>query len=380
MKQLPIRRGLEWAYEWCSRHRLFVFITLLPTLLSLIYFSFVASDVYISDSSFIVRSPQEQAGSDALGGLLRSVGFARAQDDAYTVAEYLQSRDAVRALDADPALHLGRAFSSPGVDRISRFGGLTFDTSFEALYLYSQNKITATLDQSSSIIELETKAFSADDAWRIDEVLLDQADVLVNQLNEQARQDMIRFDLQAVERDQKAVMQAELALSEYRNRRHVLEPEKEAVPSFDLISKLQGELIQALIDEFKLELVAHENPAVEVAKQRVTLLRKAIEDERGRIAGGGAESLAGKTVEYQRLLIEREAADKMLASALAGLEQARNQELKKQLYLERIAEPSKPDYPLEPHRVRNIVVTLVLSLMIWGIIALLAAGVREHAS
>jgi capsular polysaccharide transport system permease protein len=380
MRPLNVKRGLEWAYQWCLRHRLFVLITLVPTLLSLVYFSFVASDVYVSDSSFIIRSPQEQSGSDALGGLLRSVGFARAQDDAYTVEEYLQSRDALHTLDADPALRIRRAFSSPSVDRISRFGGLTFDTSFEALYLYSQNKITATLDQSSSIIELETRAFSADDAWRMDEVLLDQADVLVNKLNEQARQDMIRFDLEAVERDQKAVMQAEVALGEYRNRRRVLEPEKEAVPSFDLISKLQGELIQALTDEFKLELVAHENPAVEVAKQRVTLLRKAIEDERSRVAGAGAESLAGKTVEYQRLLVEREAADKMLGQALGALEQARNQELKKQLYLERIAEPSRPDYPLEPHRVRNIFVTLIISLMIWGIVALLAAGVREHAS
>ena len=372
--------AIEWGYQWCARHRMLVLVTLLPTLLSLIYFGAVASDVYVSASAFVVRSPQEQAGSDALGGLLRSVGFARAQDDAYTVEEFLQSRDALHALDNDPILHIGRAFASSSVDRISRFGGLTGDTSFESLYLFYQKKMTATLDQSSSIIELQTKAFSAEHAYRMNEVLLQQADVLVNRLNELARQDMIRFDLAEVKRDQKQLMQAELALGEYRNRARVLEPEREATPALEFIEKLQDELIGALTEQFQLELVAHENPRLQVVKQRVSLLRQEIERERKGIAGAGEQSLAGKTVEYRRLLVERESADRMLANALAGLEQSRNQAMKKQLYLERIAEPSKPDYALEPRRVRDILVTLVISLMIWGILRLVIAGVKEHAS
>lgn len=376
----PVRRALESAYRWCTRHRLFVFITLLPTLLAIIYFGLAASDVYVSDSSFVVRTPQEQSGSDALGGLLRSVGFARAQDDAYTVEEFLQSRDALRALDEDRSLHIGRAFASASVDRISRFGGLTGDTSFEALFLYYQKKVTATLDPNSSIIELETKAFTATDAWRMNELLLQQADALVNKLNEQARQDMIRFDLAEVERDQQEVMKRELALGEYRNRMHVLEPEKEAIPSFEYVTHLQDELVTALIEQFQLEMVARDNPRLQVAKQRVTLLQQEIDREKNRIAGSGSQSLAGKAIEYQRLLVERESADKMLAGALSGLEQARNQALKKQLYLERIAEPSKPDYALEPRRLRDVLVTLIISLMIWGIVGLLVAGVKEHQS
>ena len=93
---------------------------------------------------------------------------------------------------------------------------------------------------------------------------------------------------------------------------------------------------------------------------------------------GGALSLANKAAEYQRLALEREFADKQLASALASLEQARSEAQRKQVYIERIAQPSLPDIALEPRRLRSIVATFVLGLVAWGILSMLLAGVREH--
>ena len=68
----------------------------------------------------------------------------------------------------------------------------------------------------------------------------------------------------------------------------------------------------------------------------------------------------------------------VLGAALASLEIARNDAQRKQLYLERIVSPSLPDSATEPRRLRNIFVTLIVSLMLWGILSLLIAGVREH--
>ena len=68
----------------------------------------------------------------------------------------------------------------------------------------------------------------------------------------------------------------------------------------------------------------------------------------------------------------------MLASSMSTLELARSEAQRKQLYLERIVQPNKPDSATEPRRIRNIFVTLAVSLIIWGIISLLVAGIREH--
>ena len=59
-------------------------------------------------------------------------------------------------------------------------------------------------------------------------------------------------------------------------------------------------------------------------------------------------------------------------------EQARNEAQRKQLYLGRVAQPNLPDYPVEPRRLRNIAATLMLGLIVWGILSILVAGVREH--
>lgn len=51
----------------------------LPTALATAYFGFIASDVYISESRFVVRSPDKQTAS-GLGVLLKSAGFSNSGD------------------------------------------------------------------------------------------------------------------------------------------------------------------------------------------------------------------------------------------------------------------------------------------------------------
>jgi capsular polysaccharide transport system permease protein len=80
----------------------------------------------------------------------------------------------------------------------------------------------------------------------------------------------------------------------------------------------------------------------------------------------------------QRLILEKDFADRQLAAAMAALEQARSEALRQQLYIERVAQPQVPDSSLEPDRLRGVLTVFVLGLLFWGIISLLVSGVREH--
>ena len=88
--------------------------------------------------------------------------------------------------------------------------------------------------------------------------------------------------------------------------------------------------------------------------------------------------MAKKAAQYQRLALDREFADKQLASTLASLEIARNDAQRKQLYLERIVQPNLPDKAMQPKRLRAIITAFVLGMIVWGVLAMLIAGVREH--
>ena len=352
----------------------FILTVVVPTLLSVIYFGFIASDVYISESRFVVRSPERQTASP-LGVLLTGSGFSSSQDDTYTVQDFMLSRDALKSLN--DKLGIGKAFASKDVDIFSRFAGLDWDDSFEALHSYYQKKIDIQLDAPSSITTLTVRSFTAEDAFRINQQLLEMSEALVNQLNELGRQDMIRFASSEVRNAENKAKAAGLALSDYRNQKGVIDPESQSTIELQQIAKLQDELLAAQAQLVQLQTFTKNNPQIPSMQLRVQNLRKEIDAETRQVTGGN-RSLANKAAEYQRLALEREFADKQLGSALASLEQARIEAQRKQLYLERIVQPSKPDMAMEPRRIRGVLSTLVLGLIVWGVLSLLIAGVKEH--
>ena len=359
-------KGMNW---------LFLLTVVLPTLLSIIYFGLIASDVYISESRFVVRSPERQTASP-LGMLLKGTGFARSQDDSYTVQDFILSRDALKSLNEK--LSIEKAFASKGVDVFNRFAGLTWwDKSFEALHKYYQKKVDIQLDGQSSITTLTVRSFTAEDAFRINQQLLEMAESLVNQLNELGRQDMIRFATGEVHNAEKTAKAAGLALSIYRNQKGVIDPERQTTIELEQVSKLQDELLATQAQLVQLQTFAKNNPQIPSLQLRIQNLRQEIDAETTQVAGSD-RSLAKKAAEYQRLALEREFADKQLGSALVSLEQARNEAQRKQLYLEHIVQPSKPDKAMEPRRVRSILTTLIMGMISWGVLSILLAGVREH--
>lgn len=355
-------------------NRLFLLTVVVPTALAVVYFGLLASDVYISESRFVVRSPERQSTS-GLGMILKGVGFSRAQDDAYTVHDYVLSRDALKALN--DKLGLAQAFGNREIDRISRFAGLDLDDSFEALHRYYQKKVELQQDSTSSISSLTVRAFSAEDAVQINRLLLDLSEALVNRLNERGRQDMIRYAAAEVADAETKAKAAALAVSNYRNTRGVVDPERQATVQLQQVARLQDELIATNAQLAQLRTFTPQNPQIPSLQLRARTLQAEINAETTKVTGGDS-SLANKAAQYQRLALEREFADRQLASALMSLEQARNEAQRQQVYLERIVQPSTPDVAVEPRRMRNIFATFVLGLVAWGILSMLLAGVREH--
>lgn len=356
------------------QNKLLLVTTIIPTALAILYFGLIASDVYISESRFVVRSPEKQSTSP-LGLMLKGAGFSKAQDDSYTVQDYVLSRDALKALDEE--LKIKDAYSSSSIDLFSRFAGTDWDNSLEAFHQYYQKKISVQLDSASSITTLTVRAFSSEASHLINQRLVDLAENLVNKLNERGRQDMIRFAADEVVQAQSNAKAAALALSQYRNAKGVIDPEKQSLIPLQQVAKLQDELIATRSQVMQLEKLAKDNPQLPVLRQRVGLLESEIEAETRRVAGG-ERSLAGKAAEYQRLALEKEFSDKMLGSAMSTLEQAKNEAQRKQLYLERVVQPNIPDRAMEPRRLRGVAATFVIGLILFGILTMLVAGIREH--
>lgn len=353
---------------------LFVSVVVAPTAIAAIYFGFLASDLYVSQSQFVVRSPDKPAAT-GLGVLLKSVGFSNAGDEIFITHDYVESRDALKSLNRNG--EIARAYGSPTVSVFDRFNPFGLDGSFEDLYEYYQGKVGVEHDSTSSITTLTVKAFTPEDARRINRQLLDLSESLVNRLNNRGEVDLLgQAQREAREAEQQARLSSQ-ALAAFRQRSGVVDPERQATVQIQLVSKLQDELIGARLQLQQLQSLAPDNPQIPLLQTRIAGLQRQIDAESGR-AAGSQRSLSAAAVQYQRLALDREYADKRLTAALASLQEARNESRRKQAYVERIVEANLPDEAKQPRRLRGILATFILGLVAFGILSMLMAGVREH--
>ena len=362
-------------FEFKRKPLLFVLTVILPVSLAILYFGFFASDVYISESKFVVRSPEKPAAT-SLGVILKTAGFTNAGDEVYAAQTFATSRDALRAINRNDAFL--KAYTRPGISMFDRFNPLGNSGSFEQLYRYFQGKVGLSNDNSTSISTLAVAAYTPEDAKKFNEELLELSEATVNKLNEPGKLDLVRYAEQEVAQAKAQSQSAALALAAYRNNQGVVDPEKQAQAQMEMVSKLQDQLIASKTELAQLERYTPENPRIPIIQTQIGTLQGEINRTMGQVAGNRG-SLAASAVRYQRLLLESQFADKQLAAALATLEDAKSESQRKQAYIERIVQPNLPDSPVEPRRLRGIFATLALSLLAYGILKMLLAGVREHA-
>ena len=151
---------------------LFIAIVAFPVLVAIVYFCLLASDVYISETRFVVRAPGKPSVSP-LGTILSGGGFASANDDSYAVVDYVRSRNALSDSNKDGMVR--RIYSEPGISMIDRFDGPFRGRTNEHLFRYFGNKVDISFDSSSQITTLQVRAYSPEDARALNERLLEHS-------------------------------------------------------------------------------------------------------------------------------------------------------------------------------------------------------------
>lgn len=371
---LPPSR-LDRLRQQARTYRASLLLLWLPTLLAALYYFLIAADLYSSEAKFVVRSPSRVQVSP-LSNLLQSTGITRAQDDVYSVNDFVVSRDAVAALEK--RLPLRAMFKRPEADYLSAYPNLFYDESAEDFYRYYLSRVTVSYDTTSGISTITVKAFRADDARKIAETLIEESEALVNRLNDRARRNAIADAQADVTLAESRVIAAQKQVLGYRTREELLDPAKASGALFDAVAKLKAELIASQIRLADLERSSPDSPLKAGLQSRIAALQTQVQTEQAKLAGRSG-SLAPKIPEYEQLMLQQELAAKGLASTMASLESARADARRQQIYLDRVVAPNLPDKALYPKRLVTVLVVFISCFMAFAVGKLLIAGVREHA-
>jgi capsular polysaccharide transport system permease protein len=348
----------------------------LPTLVAGVYFFAIASDLYLSEAKFIVRSPK-QVQTSSIGVLLQSTGLGRAADDTAVVEDFIMSRDAVHKLEEHNDLRavLGR----PEGDLVTRFPGILRRSDFEALFRRYDSFVSVETDSTSGVSALRVKAYRPEDAQAIARALLSYSEQLVNELNERARNDAMDSSRREVDREEAEISRIQSQLTAYRVQQKMLDPKTASTGVLEVIGQMNAAQATARTQLGELLKNSPNSPQIPLVRTRIASLDQLIAEERAKLSGESNSVVAGLT-EYERLTLDRELAEKALASAFTSLEAARLEAQRQQLYIETIAQPNLADYPLYPKRILSFAMVLASCLLAYGIAWLLVISARDHAA
>jgi capsular polysaccharide transport system permease protein len=381
-RPLPARRQAAAATPRPRRGIAFWFalLVLLPTLLTGVYYATYAADLYESEARFIVRGRGSSGGgaSSALSGMLGGggLGIRAGSEEIRAVSDYVLSLDAMQALRRD--IDLVAIWRRPEADLLTMLWWS--EPEAERLLSYYQRRVLLEFNIETGIATLRVRAFRPEDAQTIADRLLKLAETLVNEFSDRTAQDTIRVARGEVEIAEQRVLAARDALTNFREREQALDPTREAAAAMESVTRLEGALAQSRAEfQERRTFMRPDNPQIQLLTNRITALSAQIAVERSRLTQGD-EMVTQRLAQYERLQLEREFADRQLASATSSLETARAEALRQANFLLRVVQPSRPEYALYPTATFNTFAVLAGLSVVFLLGWLMVVGAREHAS
>ena len=361
-KQVSVLRRLPVA---------FLLAVVAPTVLAAIYYLLIATPRYVSEARFVVRAPSQEQPS-SLGVALQGVGIPTSQTDAFAVHEYITSRDALRELQ----VRVDVAGAYRDADPLSRLPRFWEGESFEDLYRGFKGYVTVGYYSTTGISTLRVEAFDPKDAQRIADSLLSGGENLVNRLNLRSRKDAVSEAEGAVAIAQSRLTAAQAKLTAFRNHAGFVDPAKAATVGGEMLGELAVQLATLKAERAQVAADAPQSPQLRILDSRIAAFERQISIEQQKLAGD-ATSLASKISTYEQLAMDRQFADRAFATAMLSLDNAELEARRKSLYLDRIVNPNRPDEPALPLRWMAILAVFGGTLVAYGTIWLIWAGVRE---
>lgn len=346
-----------------------------PTLTSIGYFGFVATDAYESVALFSIQAADARP-SVSLESLVSFTGASPASRDTLAARDFVLSREMFDFLNREVGLI--EHYRSPQVDFFSR---LDADDSLEDAYEYYRDQVRVVFDSNSGVLTLRVRAFSSEQAHRTAEAILRASETKVNRLSEQARRDQIIFAQTEVEKAEKRLSAGRQALVQMQQKHGELNPEQTAAAAMTIRTQLEAELAKARAEYAALRsYMAEDSPQVIAAREKARSLAGQAASEGQRLVNArDAQGLNASVVEFEEVIVEKEFATHAYQSALASLELARSDAARQHRYLATIAAPSVPDEAQYPRRFVGVLTVFLSSLLFFGIGSLSLAAVREHA-
>lgn len=341
------------------------------------YWFGLASDRYLSEAKFVIqRTGAEAAGGVSVSPLLGGAGLA-ASNDALMLKEYIASSDLYEQLDE--RLGLRKHYSDPSRDALSR---LVDNAPREEFYRYLDKKITVSYDDVSAILSVSAEAYTPTMAKQIVQAIVSLSESFINGVGYRLAREQVEFASLQLTETRKELEKASDEMLAFQNEHGMLSPELSAKSVNAIISKMQSELAAARANLTSLKSYLSDNAQeVIAARSKVRALERQIRKENQKLVGPDSkknDKLNALNAKFEKLKMEAKFRSDTYSSALTVYEAARIEASHKLKHLVVIESPALPEEASYPRRFYNMATFIVLSTLLFWIVRLGIATVKDH--
>jgi len=337
-----------------------------------VYILFIKSELYESTSTIVIKNLSNKTAN--FGSFSFLMPTTSTSQDAYIIQSYLESYDELNNLDKKFDLY--NYYKSDKIDFVERLK--PWSTREDFLKTYLKNLIF-NYDQTTGLITLGFLHTEPKKAYEIVVQLINDANNQLNKYNKIIAQKQLKFLEKQVEKNKKALDEAIKKLEEFQNTHTILDPTQTAEAKFTLLSNLEAQLIEKKAKYNELSQYMNERSFELIRlKKEIVNLKRTISKIKKALANPKNKSLNVYIFEFERLKGLVELNKELYKQSLLQLEQVKTEINKNSKLLLEVTHPYIPQGYKYPQKVKDIITLALVLLLLYGIISLIQAIIKEH--
>jgi capsular polysaccharide transport system permease protein len=341
------------------RWRMFWIVVVVPNIVSLIYFGFIASPVYVSNASVLVFKPAQS--SVNLSALMAGGSGGESFEGAYILEKYIGSWAEYQRVSGsiDLAAHYSQG------DFVSRYGGVAtlFRRNEIALWQLYQRRVDVEVNEKNNIVTVQFKGYTPEFSSRLGQQVLQDAIEHIDTMNQQMERDYVANAEKSRETIESNLERDEGALAEYRARIGVLDPDSQYTAQLNLLTSLEQSKANLQSQQRALASATPNNPAAQNMSRGIAALDAKIDSIQSAF-----KTLAAENARYQALVMARDNDAALLKQVDVAAQEAKLNSIKSKYYLQVISPVSEPHSPEQPKRLEWIAGIFAGTLLLWSLI------------
>lgn len=342
--------------------------------LSILYAMFIKSELYESRTSLIVKDLSSNSVTASFGMSLLGMGSSSQLKDSKIVEEYLKSLDVYMLLDKK--FQLTKHYKSDAIDFIGR---LSSHATMEDVLAFYNSRLLINYDETSGILSIAFSHVNREKAKEILEFLVKEAENKVNELNRIKAKKQLAFIEQEFSNAKEKMEASSKRLEEYQDKNLLLDPTTTATATTEMIAKLQGTLLKKRLEYATMKSYLNEDSyELSTLQNEINEIQHSISREKKKLSGTSDNRLNKVLFQYEKLKLQLKFDTEVYKNVLLELETSKMNVNKQAKMLSVLSKPNLPDGYTYPDKPRVFINILIITLLLYGIISMLSAIIKDH--